>query len=285
MNKRGKVQEVRKHNFAFLGLLKCASCGTSITAEVQKGHNYYRCTKKKGLCQEKHYLREELLTEQIKNFLQKISLSSQDTKEILAALNSEQKQAKQQAQSKVEILKEQLKQVDTKLAKLLDAFLNDALSTEEYTAKKQELLSQKMELQEKISDFEQKGLSWLEPAREFVLSLNQATKLVETENKKEMTTFLKNIGSNHILRNRQLIFSPKIPYNLVAEPAEAGEANLTIPRWCPGRDSNSHTVRYLILSQARLPIPPPGQKRPRWELHPRIAVLQTAVLATSPRGQ
>jgi len=57
MQKRGKVQEVRKHNFAFLGLLKCASCGCSITGERQKGHNYYRCTKKKGPCQEKHYLR------------------------------------------------------------------------------------------------------------------------------------------------------------------------------------------------------------------------------------
>jgi len=63
MAKRGKVQEVRKHHFAFLGLLKCASCGCSITGERQKGHNYYRCTKKKGLCQEKHYLREEALTE------------------------------------------------------------------------------------------------------------------------------------------------------------------------------------------------------------------------------
>ncbi|PIU75026.1 MAG: hypothetical protein COS76_02980 [Candidatus Portnoybacteria bacterium CG06_land_8_20_14_3_00_39_12] len=70
MSKRGKVQEVRKHNFAFLGLLKCASCGASITAEIQKGHNYYRCTKKKGVCQEKHYLREEFLSEQIKSFLQ-----------------------------------------------------------------------------------------------------------------------------------------------------------------------------------------------------------------------
>ena len=245
MVKRGKVQEVRKHNFAFLGLLKCASCGCSITAETQKGHNYYRCTKKKGLCQEKHYLREEALTEQIKSFLQKVSLSSQDTEKVLAALESEQEQAKQQAQSKVESLKERLKQVETKLAKLLDIFLTDALSTEEYAAKKQELLSQKMELQEKITDFEQKGLSWLEPAREFVKSLNQAAKLAKTENKKEMTTFLKNIGSNHILQNRQLIFSPKIPYNLVAEPAEAGEANLTIPRWCPGRESNPHGLASI----------------------------------------
>ncbi|MBU0637178.1 recombinase family protein, partial [Patescibacteria group bacterium] len=238
MAKRGKVQEIRKHNFAFLGLLKCSSCGASITAEIQKGHNYYRCTKKKGLCQEKHYLREELLTEQIESFLQKVSLSSQDTKKVLVALDSEQEQAKQQAQSKVEILKEQLKQVETKLAKLLDVFLNDALSTEEYASKKQELLSQKMEFQEKISDFEQKGLSWLEPAREFVLSLNQASKIVETENKEEMTTFLKNIGSNHILQNRQLIFSPKIPYDLVAERSEASQRNLTFPYWCTCEESN-----------------------------------------------
>jgi DNA invertase Pin-like site-specific DNA recombinase len=229
MSKRGKVQEVRKHNFTFLGLMKCASCGCSITAEIQKGHNYYRCTKKKGLCREKHYLREEVLSEQIKSFLQKVSLSSQDTEKVLVALDSEQEQAKQQAKSKIEGLKEQLKQVEMKLAKLLDVYLADALSTEEYAAKKQELLSQKMEVQEKISDFEQKGLSWLEPAREFVLSLNQAAKLVETENKKEMTTFLKNIGSNHILQNRQLIFSPKIPYNLIAERSEANRNRLQIP--------------------------------------------------------
>ncbi|MBI2450885.1 MAG: hypothetical protein HYV52_00890 [Parcubacteria group bacterium] len=50
-------------------------------------------------------------------------------------------------------------------------------------------------MQEQIKDFEQKGLPWLEPAREFVLSLNQAAKLLESENKTGMTTFLKNIGS------------------------------------------------------------------------------------------
>ena len=232
MSKRGKVQEVRKHNFDFLGLMKCASCGCSITAEIQKGHNYYRCTKKKGPCQEKHYLREEVLSEQIKSFLQKVSLSSQDTEKVLAALDSEQEQAKQQAQSKVESLKEQLKQVETKLAKLLDVYLADALSTEEYAAKKQELLSQKVEFQEKINDFEQKGLSWLESAREFVLSLNQVAKLIETENGGEMTAFLKNIGSNHVLENRQFVFAPKIQYKLATERSEAASSGLQFPKWC-----------------------------------------------------
>ena len=202
MTKRGRVHEVHRNNFAFLGLLKCASCGASITAEKQKGHNYYRCTKKKGLCQEKHYLREEALTEQITSYLQKVSLSSQDTEKVLAALDSEQDKARQDAQAEASVLKEQLASIETKLQKLLDIYLADALSTEEYAAKKQSLLSQKVSLSEKITDFEQKGLSWLEPAREFVKSLNQAAKLVGENNLSELPTFLKNIGSNHIFCNR-----------------------------------------------------------------------------------
>jgi len=234
MAKRGRVHELHKNDFTFLGFLKCASCGCSITAEKQKGHNYYRCTKKKGICQEKHYLREEALTEQIISYLQKVSLSSQDTEKVLAALDSEQDKARESAQSEVSILKEQLSQVEVKLQKLLDVYLADALSTEEYAAKKQSLLSQKMSLSEKITDFETKGLSWLEPAREFVKSLNQATNLLSSPNPTAMTTFLKNIGSNHILRNREFVFTPKIEYKIIAERSEANPSNLQFPTWCPG---------------------------------------------------
>ena len=245
MSKRGKQKEIRKHNFSFLGLMKC-TCGASITAETQKGFVYYRCTKKKGLCQEKHYLREESLTEQITSFLQKVSLSSQDTEKVLAALDQEQEKARQDSQAEVNVSKAQLSQVEIKLQKLLDIYLADALSTEEYAAKKQSLLSQKMSLSEKITDFEQKGLSWLEPAREFVKSLNQAAKLMRSENKTEMTTFLKNIGSNHILENRQFKFSAKTPYDLVAEvrqPAdEASPVDWTFTRWCRGGESNTRPI-------------------------------------------
>jgi len=229
---RGKPQKQKKHNFVFLGFMKCASCGCSITAEKQKEHNYYRCTKKKGPCQEKHYLREEELTEQIKNFFQKVSLSSQDTEKVLFELNKEEQRAKEQAKSAVQNFKKELGQIEQKLEKLLDVYLAEVISTEEYTARKQKLLTQKVELEERIRDFEQKGLSWLEPAREFVLSLNQAEKLRNSENYPEMKTFLKNIGSNHILQNQKLNFDWKIPYNLVAERSEATHQSLTFSWWC-----------------------------------------------------
>ena len=238
MAKRGKKKDIRKHHFAFLGLLKCASCGCSITAEIQKGHHYYHCTKKKGPCQEKHYLREEALTEQIKSFLQKVSLSNQDTEKVLAELHKDEEKAKGEAKTTVQNLKVELAEIKTKLEKLLDAYLNEVISADDYKARKENLVTKKVELGEKIQDFEQKGLSWLEPAREFVLSLNQATNLVESEHKEEMTTFLKTIGSNHVLRNREFVFTPKIEYKLVAERSEANPNPLLFPFWCTGRESN-----------------------------------------------
>ena len=157
-------------------------------------------------------------------------------------LDAEQDKAQEDAQGEVIVLKEQLVSVETKLQKLLDIYLADTLSTEEYTAKKQSLLSQKIALVEKITDFETKGLSWLEPAREFVKSLNQAANLLSSPNPTAMTTFLKNIGSNHILRNREFVFTPKIEYKLVAERSEASQRNLTFPYWCPEGDSNPHGI-------------------------------------------
>lgn len=52
----------KERDFAYRGVLTCGECGLNITAEVQRGHNYYRCTKSRGSkeCSQK-YLREEIL--------------------------------------------------------------------------------------------------------------------------------------------------------------------------------------------------------------------------------
>ena len=247
MAKRGRVQEVKKHHFAFLGLMKCASCGASITAQYAKGnggiYTYYRCTKKKGVCHEKHYVQENELAAQIKTFLQKISLSSHDTKKVLAALDQEQEKAKQEAKAEVELLKGQLAQIEVNLQKLLDVYLDNTLTQQEYAAKKEKLVVEKVRLQEKITDFEQKGVSWLEPAREFVLSLNQAENLLAENDYPKMTTFLKNIGANHILRNRQFVFAPKIQYEMAAERSEAASSGLRFSKVSARQDSNLRPSR------------------------------------------
>ncbi|MBU1164487.1 recombinase family protein [Patescibacteria group bacterium] len=73
MQRRGKKRKNQNHNFSFTGFIKCI-CGCAITAERQKGHVYYRCTKKKGFCTQR-YVREEKLVLQFKETLKQYSIS------------------------------------------------------------------------------------------------------------------------------------------------------------------------------------------------------------------
>jgi len=143
----------------------------------------------------------------------------------------EETQAKQLAQVEAQKLKIQIADLDTKLEKLLNLYLADALSTAEFAAKKNKIMSEKVTLTEKITDIEQRSVSWLEPARAFVKSLNHTTELVRSGDKSEMTTFLKQIGSNHILFDKSVSFSPKIQYKLAAERSEADNSRLQNPFW------------------------------------------------------
>ena len=157
---------------------------------------------------------------------------------IFSELEKDEIKAKERAKIEIEKTKKELTQIETKLEKLLDVYLGEVISAEDYKVRKEKMLNQKLEIQEKITDFEQKDVSWLEPAREFVLSLNKADTLLGSDNYSEMTSFLKNIGSNHLLQNRQLIFKPVIPYDLIAERSEATSETLPFPKVSAREESN-----------------------------------------------
>ncbi len=234
MNNRGKKKRKRKHEFAFSGLMRCGSCGCLITAEKQKGHHYYRCTKKKQNCNEK-YLREENLVEQMKSFIQKVSIPDDWAKNMLAEIDKEKEQAKLESLSFVQNLQEEKLEVEQKMDKLLDLFIEGkGISPEEYQAKKSKMLNEKLDIEQKIRDFEQKGNNWLEPMKEMILASSQAKILLSQSDKIEIRQFLKNVGSNFILKDKKFNFAPKIGWRALAE----GEPMTSFPNWRRGWDSN-----------------------------------------------
>ncbi len=66
---------------------------------------------------------------------------------------------------------------------------------------------------------------------------------------------VKNIGSNHILRNREFSFSPKSQYEMAAAPLAAHSASLPFSNLYARRDSNPQPIAYkataLPLSYGR----------------------------------
>ena len=72
----------------------------------------------------------------------------------MSELNKKEQQVKEQTKNAVQNLKEELGQIEQKLEKPLDVYLVEVITTEEYTTQKQKLFTQKVELEEKIRDFE-----------------------------------------------------------------------------------------------------------------------------------
>ena len=242
MSNRGKKKRKRKHEFAFSGLMKCGNCDCLITAEKQKGHHYYRCTKKKQPCNEK-YLREENLVEQMKGIIQKVSLPPSWADKMIAELEKDKEQEAKDGAVFAQNLKSQIKELEDKLDALLDAHLDGTITKVEYTAKKQKILNQKIEISEKLKDFEQNGNHWLEPARQFILAAQQAKIIALQENPVAGRDFLKRIGSNRVLLSQKVAIEPKkswqILYNL---PAEARSAEAT---------NSQHTIWLRTLNEIR----------------------------------
>ena len=163
MADRSRPKKPSQKEYPFRNMLVCGECGCAITSETQKGHNYYRCTKKRDKKCSQKYIREEVLARQISDEIQKVSLSSTWAEWMLGELNKEEAEAAQSGAVFAQNLKDKIKELEGKLDLLLDAHLDGTISREEYTAKKEKIINEKSELSEKSKDFERNGNHWLEP--------------------------------------------------------------------------------------------------------------------------
>ena len=241
MANRGKKKRQRKYQFAFSGLMRCGQCGCMITCEKQKGHHYYHCTKKKGPCDQR-YAREELIAEQMKALIQKVALSDDWSNNMLNKLDEEKAQAKSETKVLVQNLADQKAEVEQKLNRLLDLYIEGkAISPEEYQAKKREYLDRKADIQQKVRDFELTGNNWLEPMRKLILSSCQAKILISENNPDKISTFLKNIGSNFILKDKKFQFEGKIGWRPLLK-------NAPFKGWLGDRDLNPNSRLQRAVS-------------------------------------
>ena len=237
--------------YAFRGIFKCGECNCSITAEAQKGHNYYRCTKKKIPCSQK-YVREESLNEQISTILKKVSLPDSWAKTMISKLDKEKDKTDRADFSFIQNLKSQIEECKDKLDKLLDLQLSGTISTEEYAEKKQKILNQKIEILEKLKVFQQKGYSWLEPTKNFILTSNEAKKVASGTNLTGKAEFLKKVGSNLVLEAQNIKYFPRTAWKILEnlppaaesrerDEAENGAEKQEYSSVLPGLDSNQDT--------------------------------------------
>ena len=143
---RSKPRLNKNRYFAFRGLIRCAECGCVVTAEQQKGHNYYHCTKKKGECTQQGYIREEKLALMISEAIKKVSLDDKSYNIMINELEREKQLLKAGAIHDKITMEAKLREIDEQLSRLLDLFMDGAISADEYKEKKASLINKKIAL-------------------------------------------------------------------------------------------------------------------------------------------
>ena len=149
LKQRSKPQRKERIPKAFTGLFHCDECGMMITAEIQKNHVYYRCTKKSKIksCSQP-YTREEDLNQQLSSMIQKVSLRQDWAKQMLKMLENDKKDNAQSCFAFVQENREKIKELRGKFQFLLDSYLDQVIEREIYLEKKSEIMSQIKTLEE-----------------------------------------------------------------------------------------------------------------------------------------
>ncbi|MFH0968977.1 MAG: recombinase zinc beta ribbon domain-containing protein, partial [Patescibacteria group bacterium] len=215
LKQRGRPHHKTKNEpQAFCGLLKCGKCGMAITGEYkvkkQKNGNehyyvYYHCThKSKTIKCKEPCIRQEKLDKQISSLLQKFSLKKDWADELLKMLQKDKLQTAQSFAAFVQETKNKIAEIQIKLQRLLNGYLEQDIDQEVYREEKAKSLSEKKTLEEKITNLEQKRTGWIEPMKEWIKEAENLPKIAREGNLFAKKVAAKEIfGSNLVLANRE----------------------------------------------------------------------------------
>ncbi len=135
------------------GLVKCSNCGSTLVRSavntIKNPHRavFYQCTGfVKGRCRKSHYIREDVLVptllEEIKHtFTEKIDINYK-IEEITPKTNE------------VDLLKNQLERINSRMKRIKDAYLNEIDTLEEYKENKLRLEQEKQKIEDNLKNYD-----------------------------------------------------------------------------------------------------------------------------------
>lgn len=207
----------KDREFAYTGMIRCGECGFTVTAEEKTNrygyhYTYYHCSKRRldYHCRQP-YVSVRNLEKQIIEFLEEITIPEKIhrwTVERLQRVANEQKTTR-------DAQRVSLERAQISAAKELDNLtklrIRDLLSDEEYVSQRKELEQHAMKLGQSLTNVDQAS-SWFEPARQFISFNYRAASWFREGNLQTKRLTLTIVGSNLVLKDRQLNIDAKKPF-------------------------------------------------------------------------
>lgn len=221
-----KVQEVLhpnkkrsyKHDFAYTGIMRCGECGNGITAEVQKGHIYYHCTKPKGAksCSQR-FVREETIEEQLEKVIKAVALDLKKVNTIKDIMRLSLADEQLYLKESLDALNTQYNDLQEQITKLLELHLKGKVKEELYNTQSKKLENEVEDINTEIAKFKHANRAYLSEMEAFLSFCNEAPKLFKSSRPALKRELLRFVVSNLILKDKKVEFSLRTPFNIIAK--------------------------------------------------------------------
>jgi hypothetical protein len=211
-----------KQKHAFMGLLVCARCGCSITAEKKKGkYVYYRCTGFRGACGNT-YVREERLVDLLGAVVKRIEIPAEIAESIAADIRDGAGALEQERRGALARANERGRGIRARLDRAYEDYLDGRISQDFWTWK-----SNDWEAELAIIAAEEHRLST--PAPAYAVTAEKILELAKTAHSRfleqsgvEQRRLLDSVLSNCTLDRGTLCPTYSKPFDIFADAAETG---------------------------------------------------------------
>lgn len=225
----GKTVSVgHRHNFTFRRLITCSGCGHSLIGERQKGHVYYRCQVKN--CPMK-CVREGAVEAVLEHALRKLELTKDELRlyvETLDTLAKEERVTETKARGALQL---RLDSLAKRLERLTDALLDQIVDEDTYESKRQSLVLERNELEEKPRSLDENPTASLDAVRRYLELAREAWLSYEAGESAQRRELVRELTSNRTANPNRIVVELSNPYQLIADRPRVSTG-------CPSRDTD-----------------------------------------------
>jgi site-specific DNA recombinase len=203
-----------RHQFLFSRLIACKACSRCLIAERQKGRVYYRCHTRSCKCSS---IREDDLEAAIIERLAGIRLNEDDLSELERYANQKRTMGADVQHNQLVDLEFRFATIEQRLNRLTDAFLDGHIDVQMLTQRKETLLSERLDVEGRISELKRDFSRALVRMEEFVELVKSANSLYEKGTVSEKRRIVEKALSNRQLDGKRLILSLRTELFWVAD--------------------------------------------------------------------
>jgi DNA invertase Pin-like site-specific DNA recombinase len=227
---RGKTNtRIQRHEFLFRRLLRCAHCGYSLIGERQKGHIYYRCHV--NTCPTRTIREEEVQTEIVRT-LRLLQFAQEEKDYFTQRVMLLRKNWAHEREARIRALSLTLAQVNDRLGRLTDAYVDGTIERSLFEQRKTALLLEQKDLENGLTDLQTGAPSLPDRLVEFLELAGSAYLTYNVGLPEEKRNLIEIVTSNREVAQKNVIVKLNLPFSEVATRFENsnGTPERDIPR-------------------------------------------------------